>query len=173
MYNKAILIGRLTADPELKQTPNGVSVCSFSIACDRAFSGRNGERQTDFINIVTWRQQAEFVSRYFHKGSMVIVEGSLRNSDYTDQNGVKHYSMEVQADNVSFGESKRAAQENSGYQGAYQQPAYAQAAPASAPAQPAAPAPAPAAASAPSSGALQLGDLGDFEEILSDGEVPF
>ena len=60
MYNKAILIGRLTADPELKQTPNGVSVCSFSIACDRAFSGRNGERQTDFINIVTWRQQAEF-----------------------------------------------------------------------------------------------------------------
>ena len=113
------------------------------------------------------------MSRYFHKGSMVIVEGSLRNSDYTDQNGVKHYSMEVQADNVSFGESKRAAQENSGYQGAYQQPAYAQAAPASAPAQPAAPAPAPAAASAPSSGALQLGDLGDFEEILSDGEVPF
>lgn len=69
MYNKAILIGRLTADPELKQTPNGVSVCSFSIACDRAFSGRNGERQTDFINIVTWRQQAEFVSKYFSKGS--------------------------------------------------------------------------------------------------------
>ena len=110
------------------------------------------------------------IARYFHKGSMVIVEGSLRNNDYTDQNGVKHYSMEVQADNVSFGESKRAAQEGGGYQGAYQQPSYVQAAPA-APAQPATSAPAPAAAQAP--GALQLGDLGDFEEILSDGEVPF
>ena len=76
MYNKAILIGRLTADPELKQTPNGVSVCSFSIACDRAFSGRNGERQTDFINIVTWRQQAEFVSKYFSKGRLIGIDGS-------------------------------------------------------------------------------------------------
>ena len=108
---------------------------------------------------------------------MIIVEGSLRNNDYTDQNGVKHYSMEVLADNVTFGESKRSAQENGGgYQGAYQQPAYAQPAPAqSAPAyqQPATqPAPqAPAANNAP--GAMQLGDLGDFEEILSDGEVPF
>ena len=77
MYNKAILIGRLTADPELKQTPNGVSVCSFSIACDRAFSGRNGERQTDFINIVTWRQQAEFVSKYFSKGRLIGIDLSF------------------------------------------------------------------------------------------------
>ena len=112
------------------------------------------------------------MSRYFHKGSMIIVEGSLRNSDYTDQNGVKHYSMDVQADNDSFGESKRSAQENGGgYQGAYQQPAYAQAAPA--PAAPAAPAAAPAPANSGAPGSLQLGDLGDFEEILSDGEVPF
>ena len=89
---------------------------------------------------------------------MIIVEGSLRNNDYTDQNGVKHYSMEVLADNVTFGESKRSAQEKGGgYQGAYQQPAPAQQA--------------PAANNAP--GAMQLGDLGDFEEILSDGEVPF
>ena len=110
---------------------------------------------------------------------MIIVEGSLRNRDYTDQNGVKHYSMDVKADNASCGESKRAAQENGGgYQGAYQQPAYAQAAPAQSapayqqPAPQAAPAPqAPASNNAP--GSLQLGDLGDFEEILSDGEVPF
>ena len=174
MLNKVILMGRLCADPDFRQTTSGASVCRIRVAVERRFANKQtGEREADFFNVVCWRQQAEFVSRYFHKGSMVIVEGSLRNSDYTDQNGVKHYSMEVQADNVSFGESKRAAQENSGYQGAYQQPAYAQAAPASAPAQPASPAPAPAAASAPSSGALQLGVLGDFEEILSDGEVPF
>ena len=175
MLNKVILMGRLCADPDFRQTPSGVPVCRIRVAVDRRFANKQtGEREADFISVTCWRQQAEFVSRYFHKGSMIIVEGSLRNSDYTDQNGVKHYSMDVQADNVSFGESKRSAQENGGgYQGAYQQPAYAQAAPAPAPAQPAAPAPAPAAASAPSSGALQLGDLGDFEEILSDGEVPF
>lgn len=76
MYNKAILIGRLTADPELKQTPNGVSVCSFSIACDRPFSSKSGEKQTDFINIVAWRQNAEFVSRYFSKGRLIGIDAS-------------------------------------------------------------------------------------------------
>ena len=143
------------------------------MAVDRRFANKQtGEREADFISVTCWRQQAEFVSRYFHKGSMIIVEGSLRNSDYTDQNGVKHYSMDVQADNVSFGESTRSAQENGGgYQGAYQQPAYAQAAPA--PAAPAAPAAAPAPANSGAPGSFQLGDLGDFEEILSDGEVPF
>ena len=179
MLNKTIVMGRLTADPELRHTANNVAVTTFRIAVDRNYTPKGAERQTDFINIVAWRNTADFVSRYFHKGSMIIVEGSLRNSDYTDQNGVKHYSMDVQADNVSFGESKRAAQENGGgYQGAYQQPAYAQAAPAQSapayqqPAPQAAPAPqAPASNNAP--GSLQLGDLGDFEEILSDGEVPF
>jgi len=169
MLNKVILMGRLCADPDFRQTPSGVPVCRIRVAVDRRFANKQtGEREADFIR----RQQAEFVSRYFHKGSMIIVEGSLRNSDYTDQNGVKHYSMDVQADNVSFGESKRSAQENGGgYQGAYQQPAYAQAAPA--PAAPAAPAAAPAPANSGAPGSLQLGDLGDFEEILSDGEVPF
>ena len=178
MLNKVILMGRLCADPDFRQTPSGVAVCRIRLAIDRRFTNKQtGEREADFINVSCWRQQAEFVSRYFHKGSMIIVEGSLRNNDYTDQNGVKHYSMEVLADNVTFGESKRSAQENGGgYQGAYQQPTYAQPASAqSAPAyqQPAAqPAPqAPAANNAP--GAMQLGDLGDFEEILSDGEVPF
>ena len=169
MLNKVILMGRLCADPDFRQTPSGVAVCRIRLAIDRRFTNKQtGEREADFINVSCWRQQAEFVSRYFHKGSMIIVEGSLRNNDYTDQNGVKHYSMEVLADNVTFGESKRSAQENGGgYQGAYQQPAPAQSAPAYQQ-----PAPqAPAANNAP--GAMQLGDLGDFEEILSDGEVPF
>ena len=110
MYNKAILIGRLTADPELKQTPNGVSVCSFSIACDRAFSGRNGERQTDFINIVTWRQQAEFVSKYFSKGRLIGIDGSIQTRSYTDKNGNKRTAFEVVADAVSFVEGKQSSQ---------------------------------------------------------------
>lgn len=106
MLNKVILMGRLCADPDFRQTQSGVAVCRIRVAVDRRFSNKQtGEREADFISVTCWRQQAEFVSRYFHKGSMIIVEGSLRNSDYTDQNGVKHYSMDVQADNVSFGES--------------------------------------------------------------------
>ena len=119
MLNKVILMGRLTADPELRQTPSGVSSCRFSVAVNRNYTSKEtGERQTDFINVVAWRNTAEFVSRYFSKGKMIIVEGSLRNNNYTDQNGVKHYSMDVQADNVSFGESKSASASNGGiYQG--------------------------------------------------------
>lgn len=171
MLNKVILMGRLCADPEFRQTPSGVATCRIRVAVDRPFTNKQtGERGADFINVTCWRQTAEFVSRYFHKGSMIIVEGSLRNNDWTDQNGVKHYSMDVQADNVTFGESKSASQNssygqqnNGGYQATYQQPNYSQ--PASAQA-----APAPQAAPQPT---VQLGDLGDFEEILSDGEVPF
>ena len=122
MYNKAILIGRLTADPELKQTPNGVSVCSFSIACDRAFSGRNGERQTDFINIVTWRQQAEFVSKYFAKGRMAVVSGRLQIRLWTDKEGNKRRSAEIVAESVYFGDSKR---DGNGQQSGQQQPSQA------------------------------------------------
>lgn len=159
MLNKVILMGRLCADPDFRQTQSGVAVCRIRVAVDRRFSNKQtGEREADFISVTCWRQQAEFVSRYFHKGSMIIVEGSLRNSDYTDQNGVKHYSMDVQADNVSFGESKRAAQENGGgYQGAYQQPAYAQAAPAQS--APAYQQPAPQAAPAPRTGIQQCSRL--------------
>lgn len=166
MINKVILMGRLTADPELRQTTSGISMCRFSIAIDRGYKPKDGgERQTDFINVVSWRQQAEFVSRYFSKGRMIIVEGSLRNNNYTDQNGVKHYSMDVQADNVSFGESKAAASSAAGSQPigdvrTFERPAPAQAAAADNQSQPA-------------SDSLQIGDLGEFEEILSDGEVPF
>ncbi len=164
MLNKVILMGRLTADPELRQTTSGIASCRFSVAIDRGYKSKDtGERQTDFINVIAWRQTAEFICRYFSKGRMIIVEGSLRNNNYTDNNGVKHYSMDVQADNVTFGESKSAASasgsiENSNFQ--YSQPAAAPTAQA-----------APQATSAAES--IQLGDLGDFEEILSDGEVPF
>lgn len=108
MLNKAILMGRLVADPELKQTANNISVCKFTIAINRPFVPKDGgERQSDFINIVVWRNTAEFVSKYFTKGKMIIVEGALRNNNYTDSNGTKHYTIEVHADNVSFGGDKK------------------------------------------------------------------
>ena len=109
MFNKAILIGRLTADPELKQTPNGISVCSFSIAVDRRFSGRDSERKTDFLNITSWRQQAEFVCRYFHKGDVIGVEGSIQTRNYEDKNGNKRTAVEVVADRAFFVDSKNSA----------------------------------------------------------------
>ena len=108
MINKVILMGRLVADPELKQTTSNISVCKFTIAINRPFVSKDGgERQSDFINIVVWRNTAEFVSKYFTKGKMIIVEGALRNNNYTDSNGVKHYTIEVYADNVSFGGDKK------------------------------------------------------------------
>lgn len=177
MLNKVIIMGRLCADPDFRQTQNGMAVCRIRVAVDRRFANKQtGEREADFIGVTCWRQTAEFVSRYFRKGSMILVEGSLRNNDYTDQNGVKHYSMDVLADNVSFCESKRSAQEGgNGYQNAFQQPAqpsYQQPAQPAYQQQPSYQQPAPAAPmSAP--GSVQLGDLGDFEEILGDGEVPF
>ena len=108
MINKAILMGRLVADPELKQTTNNIAVCKFTIAINRPFVPKDGgEKQSDFINIVVWRNTAEFVSKYFTKGKMIIVEGALRNNNYTDSNGTKHYTIEVHADNVSFGGGKK------------------------------------------------------------------
>ncbi len=108
MINKVILMGRLCADPEFRQTQSGIAVCRFRIAANRQYK-QGIEQKADFISVVCWRQQAEFVSRYFRKGAMIIVEGRLQNADYTDNNGVKHYSMEVQAENISFGETRKAA----------------------------------------------------------------
>ena len=103
--NKTILLGRITQDLELKQTPNGVSVLSFTVAVDR----NSKEKQTDFISCVAWRQTAEFISKYFGKGRMIAVEGQLRTRTYDDKNGVKHYVTEVYVDNTSFtGEAKNA-----------------------------------------------------------------
>ena len=102
--NKVILMGHMTADPELKQTASGISVCSFSIGVNRRYSKADqGQQSVDFINIVAWRQQAEFVSRYFKKGSSIIVCGSIQTRNWTDTNGQKRYVTEVVADEVSFG----------------------------------------------------------------------
>ena len=101
-FNKVILIGNLTADPELKQTAQGTSVCSFSIAVNRRFSKNEQGQTVDFINIVAWRQSAEFVSRYFKKGNSILVCGQLQTRTWTDNQGQKRYATEVIADEVTF-----------------------------------------------------------------------
>ena len=100
-FNKVILIGNMTADPELKQTASGISVCSFNIAINRRFS-KEGEQACDFISIVSWRQQAEFVSKYFKKGMPILICGQLQTRTWTDNQGNKRYATEVVADEVSF-----------------------------------------------------------------------
>lgn len=107
MLNKIILMGRITRDPELRRTQSGTAVTSFSLAVDRDFKSQNGEKETDFIDIVAWRNTAEFVSKYFSKGRMAVVEGRLQIRDWTDRDGGKRRTAEVIADNVYFGDSKR------------------------------------------------------------------
>ena len=151
MLNKIILMGRLTRDPELRRTQSGTAVTSFSLAVDRDFKSQNGEKETDFIDIVAWRATAEFVSKYFTKGRMAVVEGRLQLRDWTDKDGNKRRSAEVVADNVYFGDSKRDAEA-----GGYHAPAYG------APAGGGHRAPAPVDAHS------------DFSEIgEEDGELPF
>ena len=117
MLNKIILMGRLTRDPELRHTQTGTAVASFSLAVDRDFKDRStGEKSTDFIDIVAWRQTAEFVSKYFTKGRMAVVEGRLQMRDWTDKDGNKRRSAEVVADNLYFGDSRR---DNGGEGGSY------------------------------------------------------
>lgn len=107
MINTVVLMGRITNDPELKQTPNGVSVLSFTVAVERNFTKQGEEKQSDFISCVAWKQTAEFISRYFGKGRMIAIEGQLRTRTYEDKNGTKHYVTEVYVDQASFtGESK-------------------------------------------------------------------
>lgn len=197
MFNKIILMGRLTKDPEIRTTQSGIPMCRFSIAVDRAYS-KGQEKQTDFIDITAWRQTAEFVAKYFSKGRMILVEGKLQNNNYTDQNGVKHYQNVVIADSVAFCGDKSGGQQNgqqappaqqpyqNQYQQGYNQPQQYQQAPQNyrqpqqnqgyqqnynAPAQ-----------NQPPQGYRQnsqppqnpdVNYLGDFEEILADGEVPF
>ncbi len=108
--NKALLIGRLTKDPELKYTSNNIPVATFSLAVNRPFSNQNGERETDFINIVVWRKQAESVKNYINQGSLVAVEGRIQTRNYEAQDGTKRYVTEVVADNVQFLETKKQAQ---------------------------------------------------------------
>ena len=110
MLNKVILMGRFTRDPELRSTPQGVSTCSFSIAVDRNFARQGEERKADFINCVAWRQTAEFISKYFKKGSMVALEGSIQTRSWDDNEGKKRYATEVIVSQVYFAESKRDSQ---------------------------------------------------------------
>ena len=109
MLNHIEIMGRLTKDPELRQTNSGVYVASFTVACDRDYES-NGKRETDFINVVAWRQGGEFVSKYFSKGSMIVVSGRLESRKYQDHEGKARTAWEVNADRVYFGESRR--QEN-------------------------------------------------------------
>ena len=106
MINNVVLMGRLTAAPELKTTQSGISTVRFSIAVERRYNKQGDERQTDFIDCVAWRQTAEFVSKYFNKGSMIAVIGSIQTRSYEDKNGNKRKAVEVQVDNVSFCGSK-------------------------------------------------------------------
>ena len=152
MLNCAVLMGRLVADPELRTTTSGISVTSFRIAVDRNFVRQGEERQADFIDIVAWRQTAEFVSRYFRKGSMIAVQGSIQTRNYEDKQGNKRTAVEVVADNVSFCGSKA----ESGTPGGNRP--YENAAPVAA-------APAVSFAS---------GSMGDFESIEDDDDsLPF
>ena len=153
MFNKAILIGRLTADPELKQTTSGTYLVNFRIAVDRRFKSQDGERKADFITIVCWRQQAEFVAKYFHKGEPIGVEGSIQTREYEDRQGNKRTAVEVVADNVFFVGGKGSGS------GMGATPMVQAAAPT---------APAPAAPVAYSSGAIS-----DFEEVETDNDLPF
>lgn len=106
MLNVIAIMGRLVADPELRTTPAGVNVCKFRIACDRNFAKPGEQRQTDFVDIVAWRQQADFVCRYFQKGNLIIVEGSLQTRQYHDKSGNNRAAVEVVANNISFAGSK-------------------------------------------------------------------
>ena len=163
MLNKVILMGRITQDLEVKQTPTGVSVVSFTVAVQRSFARQGEEKQTDFINCVAWRQQAEFIGKYFRKGSSIVVVGSIQSRDYTDQQGNKRYATEVVVDETFFVDSKS---ENPG--GGYQQ-AGAQAYMPSAYSAPA-PQYATPAGQAPAS---QGGAAPQFEVLENDDELPF
>ena len=155
--NKVIIIGRICNDIDLRQTQSGVASCRFTVAVDRRYADKNtGERQADFISCTAWRQTAEFVSRYFNKGKLIAIEGSLRNNNYQDRNhpDVTHYTIEVFVDNVEFCGDKGQAQ-TPVTQNNYQY---------SAPPQQAAP-------QQPND--MTYGELSDYEEILSDGDTPF
>lgn len=107
MLNHCAITGRMVRDPELRQTPGGVNVCSFSIACDRDYKAEGQERETDFIDVTVWRGTAEFVSKYFGKGDLITVAGRLQIRRWTDNDGNNRRSAEIAAENVYFGGSKR------------------------------------------------------------------
>ena len=164
--NNVILMGRLTADPELRQTQSGISSCRFTIAVNRKFKNKDTDQyEADFISCVAWRQTAEFVSRYFSKGSMICVSGSLRTGSYTDRNysDVTHYTTDVMVDGVEFTGEKKQQGTSNNQQPQQQRPQQQQQQPA--------PQYTPHNALEE---AQSWGNLSEFEEILSDGlDLPF
>jgi len=150
MLNKIILMGRLVKDPELRRTQSGTAVTSFRIAVDRDFKSQDGEKKADFFDVVAWRATAEFVSKYFTKGRMAIVEGRLQTRDWTDRDGGKRVATEIVADNIYFGDSKRDGAGDSGYA-----PSYGSA-------------PAGGHSAAPAEGHSDFAEIGE-----EDGELPF
>ena len=151
--NKVHLLGRLTADPELRQSQSGVASCKFTIACDRRFANKQtGQREADFISCLAFKNTAEFISRYFNKGKMIAVEGTLRTGSYKDKkhDDVTHYTTDVLVDNVEFCGDKGSGQAQTA-QNMVQQ----------------------AQAAGVQTDQMNYGNLSDFEEILSDGDVPF
>ena len=113
MLNHIVIMGRLTRDPELRRTGSGTAVANFTVAVDRDFSGQDGNKETDFIDCVAWRQVGEFVSKYFKKGSMIVVSGRLQSRKWTDKDGNKRTAWEVNADSCYFGSSKKDSEGNS------------------------------------------------------------
>ncbi|MDE7365655.1 MAG: single-stranded DNA-binding protein [Ruminococcus sp.] len=186
--NKVILMGRLTADPVLNQTPSGVSSCRFTIAINRNFKNQNGGYDADFIDCIAWRQTAEFICRYFKKGNMIMAEATLRNNNYQDKKypDVTHYKLEVVVDNVEFTGSKAEMntgnnnyqQNNNGYNNGYNNNNYNNnynngygnnnnfQTP---PAQPAPQFQQPV----PNNDNVSYGDKSEFEDIIGDNDVPF
>jgi single-strand DNA-binding protein len=149
MLNVAVLIGRLTADPELRHTNSDIAVTSFTLAVDRGYVKAGSERQTDFIDIVCWRGTAEFASKYFHKGMMVAVEGSIQTRNYEDKNGNRRKAFEIVANNVHFAEPRRDSGSSGGSTPAYENRPGQQ------------------------SPTISSGDNGDFVEIDGDDDLPF
>lgn len=157
MLNRTVLMGRITHDLEVKQTQNGIDVLSFTVAVQRNYAAQGGERQSDFINCVAWRQQAEFISKYFGKGRMIALEGSLRSRTYDDKNGTRHYVTEVYVDSVSFTGEPKPQNNGNGHQNVSQNPVSQN-----------------NNCDPPSNDSISIGDLEDFEEgIISDEGVPF
>ncbi|MBQ7991363.1 MAG: single-stranded DNA-binding protein [Oscillospiraceae bacterium] len=183
--NQVMLMGRITSDPELRQTQSGVPTCRFTVAVTRSFANQNGERQSDFITCVAWRQTAEFICRNFSKGRLILVEGELRTGSYDDRNhpDVKHYTTDVYVNNVGFGETKASAgmsggqggynsgYSGGGYGGGYNNPSqnqgynhgysnsYNQAPPQN--------------NGYAAQADVPLDNLKDFEDVISDSDLPF
>lgn len=165
--NNVILMGRLTADPELRQTQSGTAVCRFTIAVNRRFKNQQGEYDADFISCVAWKQTAEFVSKYFGKGKMIALQGTLHTRSYQDKNhsDVTHYTTDVFVENVEFCGDKSSNSNNQ--QPQQQRPHYDSVNDAAGNQY------AQQLQQAAEQTAMSYGNLSDFEEILSDGDVPF